>query len=462
MSYLKEDFLLKSDTAKKLYCDYAKEMPIFDYHCHLSEYAILEDKEFKDIFEVWLGGDHYKWRLMRNYGVDEEYITGNKPNKEKFLAYCRVLGTAFGNPLYHWSQIELKEYFDCDLEINEKNALAIWDECNSYIKEHRLSPASLIKQSNVKIIFTTNEIFDDLQVFEDIKGKGYPFMVAPAFRADKIMNIEADKYLDFLAKLGPIASLDDLEEAINKRLEAFIKVGCVASDTALEGVYKIASKAEAERVFLKRLGGAPLNEEEIKAFKGYLTYFLLGLYGRHNIRSELHLGAMRNNNSLMLAKLGLDTGYDSISEDNSIKNLSRLMDRLNVEGNLPPMILFNLNPKMNLELISLAGCFQDSSLRGKIQYGPAWWFLDNEAGMRKHLSDLASVGHLGAFVGMLTDSRSFLSYPRHHYFRKILCDYLGGLMERGEITSDIEMVGQVVKNISFNNAVDYFGLNEKE
>ncbi len=462
MSYLKDDFLLRSDAAKKLYLDYAKEMPIFDYHCHLSEYAILEDREFKDIFEVWLGGDHYKWRLMRNYGIDEAYITGEKPNKEKFKAYCRVLGTAFGNPLYHWSQIELKEYFGCDLEINEGNAEVIWDECNAYIKKHHLSPSSLIKQSNVKIIFTTNEIFDDLKVFEDIKKKGYPFMVAPAFRADKIMNIEADKYLDFLAKLGSISSLDDLETAVSERLEDFIDVGCVASDTALEGVYKVGDKAEAERVFLKRLGGVILSEDEIKTFKGYFTYFLLGLYGRHHIRSELHLGAMRNNNSLMLAKLGLDAGYDSISEENSIKNLSRLMDKLNAEGNLPPMILFNLNPKMNLELISLAGCFQDSSLKGKIQYGPAWWFLDNEAGIQKHLSDLASVGHLGAFVGMLTDSRSFLSYPRHHYFRKILCNYLGGLMERGEITSDVEAVGQVVKDISFNNAIDYFGLSEKK
>ncbi len=457
MSYLKDDFLLTNDAAKKLYFDHAKKMPIFDYHCHLSEYQILENKEFNDIFEVWLGGDHYKWRLMRNYGIDESYITGDKPNKEKFKAYCKTLGTAFGNPLYHWSQVELKEFFGCELEINEENADKIWEECNAYIKKHHVSPVSLIEGSNVKAIFTTNEIFDDLKVFEDIKKKNYSFKVIPAFRADKIMNIEADKYNDFLAKLGSIDSLDELEKAVENRLENFIKVGCVASDTALEGVYSIASKEDAAKVFLKRRSGL-ISDEESKIFKGYFTYFLLGLYAKYNIRSELHIGAMRNNNSVMLSKLGLDTGYDSIAEDNSIKNLSRLMDKLNSEAHLPPMILFNLNPKMNLELITLMGCFQDSSLKGKIQYGPAWWFLDNKPGMEKHLSDLASCGHLAAFVGMLTDSRSFLSYPRHHYFRRILCDYLGKLIESGQMTDDISLVGKVVEDISFNNCVNYFGL----
>ena len=458
MSYLKEDFLLTNETAKKLYFEHAKNMPIFDYHCHLSEYQILENKEFKDIFEVWLGGDHYKWRLMRNYGIDESYITGDKPNKEKFKAYCKTLGTAFGNPLYHWSQAELQEFFHCDLEINENNADAIWEQCNAYIKEHHIAPVSLIEQSNVKAIFTTNEIFDDLKVFDEIKKKGYSFLVAPAFRADKIMNIEAEKYNDFLAKLGSIDSLDTLEAKIEERLQNFIKVGCVAADISLEGVYPVTSKEEASKVFSKRRSGSPVSESEAKVFKGYFTYFLLGLYARYDIRSELHIGPMRNNNSKMLAKLGLDTGFDSLAEDNSTKNLSRLMDRLNDEGHLPPMILFNLNPKMNLELISLAGCFQDSSLKGKIQYGPAWWFLDNKPGMEKHLSDLASCGHLGAFVGMLTDSRSFLSYPRHHYFRRILCNYFGTMIENGQMTSDLDLVGKVVEDISFNNAWAYFGL----
>ena len=458
MSYLTKDFLLRNETAKKLYFEYAKKMPIFDYHCHLSEYAILENKEFSDIYELWLSGDHYKWRLMRDYGIDERLITGDASPKEKFLAYCKVLGTAFGNPLYHWSQVELEEFFHCDLEINEKNAEAIWEQANAYIKANHLTPAKVIAESNVKVIFTTNEIFDDLKVFDNIKAKHYPFQVIPAFRADKIMNIEAERYLEFLGKLGNIKNIQELEERIEERLLAFIKVGCVASDTALEKVEVVASKKDADKVLKDRLDGKILTEEQIACFKGYLTYFLLKLYAKHGIRSELHVGAMRNNNAKMLKKLGLDTGYDSIAEGESTKNLSRLMDRLDGEGSLPPLILFNLNPKMNTEFVTLLGCFQDGSMKGKIQYGPAWWFLDQKDGIERQLRDLAALGHLGAFVGMLTDSRSFLSYPRHHYFRRILCNYLGKLMEEGELTKDIALVGEVVKDVSFRNAAAYFGV----
>ena len=458
MSYIKENFLLKNKTAEKLYFGYAKDMPIFDYHCHLPEKQILENEPFNDIFEIWLAGDHYKWRLMRNYGVDEEYITGVKNNKEKFITYCKVLGTAFGNPLYHWSQIELKEFFGCELEINEQNAEEIWNYSNEYIKARKITPQSLIEKSNVTHIFTTNEIFDDLTVFGEIVKKCYKFKVTPAFRADKIMNIEAERYNVFVDKLGEVKTLSDLEEKIEERLKEFIKVGCVAADIALQAVYPISDKADAERVFVKRRKGESVSEEESEIFKGYLTYFLLKLYAKYNISTELHVGAMRNNNTVMLDKLGLDTGYDSIAEDNSIKLMSRLFDRLNVENALPKTIVFNLNPKMNTEIMTLLGCFQSGEAKGKMQYGPAWWFSDNKVGMEKHLEDLTATGHLGAFVGMLTDSRSFLSYPRHHYFRRILCSYLGELMENGEITSDISLVGKVVKDICYNNAINYFGV----
>lgn len=458
MSYLQDNFLLKNKTAEKLYFDYAKKMPIFDYHCHLSEYQILEDKEFDNIFQIWLSGDHYKWRLMRNYGVDEAYITGAKSDKEKFIAYCSTLATAFGNPLYHWSQVELKEFFNCELEINEQNANAIWNQCNDYIAKHHLTPSKLIEASNVKAIFTTNEIFDDLEVFKKIAKKPYNFKVFPAFRADKIMNIEASKYNEFVDRLGSVASLDDLEKAVEKRLLEFIKVGCVASDTALQKVEKVYSKKEASAVFSLRRQNKNISEEQTAVFKGYFTYFLLKLYAKYDIRSELHIGAMRNNNAVMLNKLGLDSGYDSIAEDNSILYLSRLMDRLNSEGLLPPMIIFNLNPKMNSEIMTLVGCFQDSSLKGKIQFGPAWWFLDNKIGMEKHLHDLTATGHIASFVGMLTDSRSFLSYPRHHYFRRILCSYFGEMMENHEMTNDSSLVGKVVQDICFNNSINYFGL----
>ena len=460
MSYIKDNFLLKNKTAEKLYFDYAKNMPIFDYHCHLPEKQILENKKFNDIFEIWLAGDHYKWRLMRNCGVDEEYITGAKSNKEKFITYCTALGTAFGNPLYHWSQVELKEYFGCELEINGENAEKIWDECNEYIRKNEITPQSLIEGSNVTHVFTTNEVFDDLTTFEKIKEKGYKFSVIPAFRADKIMNIEAKGYLTFLGKLEElthkITSIGELESALENRLNAFLKVGARASDIAVENVYTVASCEDADRVLKKAISGGAITNEDMEIFKGYLTYFLMKLYAKYDVATELHIGAMRNNNAKMLEKLGLDTGFDSISDKDSISKLSRLMDKLNSENALPKLIIFNLNPKMNTEIMTLLGCFQDSSARGKIQYGPAWWFLDNKVGMEKHLEDLCATGHIGSFVGMLTDSRSLLSYPRHHYFRRILCTYLGTLIENGEMTSNLALVGNVVKDICYNNAIKYF------
>lgn len=462
MSYIKDDFLLENKTALRLYNDYAENMPIFDYHCHLSEKQILENKRFNDVCEVWLGGDHYKWRLMRNYGVPERLITGDASNHDKFVAYCKTLSTAFGNPLYHWSQLELKEFFNCELEINEENAETIWNWCNDYIALNDITPQKLIEQSNVKHIFTTNEVFDDLSTFEEIRKRNYKFTVTPAFRADKMMNIEAEKYNDFIAilesKTKKINTFGDFEAAIADRLEEFIKVGTVASDIAVERVCEVPERRVAEEAFDERRKGKTLTQVQVDAFKGYMTYYLMKLYASRNIRTELHVGAMRNNNSAMLAKLGLDTGFDSISEDNSIRNTSRLFDKLNDENALPRTIIFNLNPKMNAEIMTLIGCFQSDEARGKIQYGPAWWFLDNKVGMYKHLDDLTATGHLGAFVGMLTDSRSFLSYPRHHYFRRILCNYLGRMMENGEMTNNEELVGEVIKDVSYRNAVKYFGI----
>lgn len=462
MSYIKDDFLLENKTALRLYNDYAENMPIFDYHCHLSEKQILENKRFNDVCEVWLGGDHYKWRLMRNYGVPERLITGDASNHDKFVAYCKTLSTAFGNPLYHWSQLELKEFFNCELEINEENAETIWNWCNDYIALNDVTPQKLIEQSNVKHIFTTNEVFDDLSTFEEIRKRNYKFTVTPAFRADKMMNIEAEKYNDFIAilesKTKKINTFGDFEAAIADRLEEFIKVGTVASDIAVERVCEVPERRVAEEAFEERRKGKTLTQVQVDTFKGYMTYYLMKLYASRNIRTELHVGAMRNNNSAMLAKLGLDTGFDSISEDNSIRNTSRLFDKLNDENALPRTIIFNLNPKMNAEIMTLIGCFQSDEARGKIQYGPAWWFLDNKVGMYKHLDDLTATGHLGAFVGMLTDSRSFLSYPRHHYFRRILCNYLGRMMENGEMTNNEELVGEVIKDVSYRNAVKYFGI----
>ncbi len=464
MSYLTRDFLLNSETASRLYHTYAENMPIFDYHCHLPERQLLEDKEFSDIFEVWLAGDHYKWRLMRNFGVDEDYITGSKSNKEKFVKYCETLETAFGNPLYHWSQVELKDFFCCDLEINAENADRIWDECNEYISANHITPTKLIEHSNVKCIFTTNEVFDDLTTFEALEKQNRSYKVLPAFRADKIMNIDAEGYLKFLGILESqthkISDISTLEEALEIRLKEFIKVGSRASDIALERVYPLCTKEGADEVLKLVIEGKTPTVQQAETFKSYLTYFLMKLYAKYNIATELHLGAMRNNNGVMLKRLGLDTGFDSISEQNSTSNLSRLLDKLNSENSLPKLILFNLNPKMNTELITLLGCFQDSSAKGKVQYGPAWWFLDNKVGMENHLKDLCSTGHIATFVGMLTDSRSLLSYPRHHYFRRILCNYLGNMMEKGLMTSNEKLVGKVVEDICYNNSIEYFRIDK--
>ena len=464
MSYLRENFLLTNKTAERLYFDYAKDMPIFDYHCHLPEREILENKQCTDLCDLWLGGDHYKWRLMRNFGIDEEYITGNASKEERFAAFCRAVGTAYGNPMYHWCQVELKEFFGCELEINEKNAMAILEHCNKYIKDNKITPQKLIEGSNVAALCTTNEVFDDLTVFDEIAKKDYKFKVIPAFRGDKIMNIDAPAYREFLGKLEalthPITSLSELEAALEERLCEFLKRGTLASDIAVERVCPVTTPEEADAVLKKAIAGEVITTADAETFKGYLTYFLMKLYARYSIATELHVGAMRNNNSRMLAKLGLDTGYDSISDTNSISAMSRLFDRLESEGCLPKTIVFNLNPKMNPEIMSLIGCFQSGEAKGKIQYGAAWWFLDNKVGMERHLEDMTATGHIASFVGMLTDSRSLLSYPRHHYFRRILCNYLGDMMEKGEMTNDIEAVGEVVKDICFRNAAEYFGLNK--
>ncbi len=461
MSYIKDTFLLTNNFSQQLYA-YAKDMPICDYHCHLSEAEIEQDKPFADLFEIMLKGDHYKWRLMRNYGIDEASITGEASNKQKFKAFCTALQSAFGNPLYHWSQLELQKYFDCSLTINEQNADAIWEQCNAYIKDNKLSPSSFIEQSKVSHVFTTNEIFDDLTVFERLAKKGNKFSVLPSFRADKIMNLENASYLTFLGKLEAlthsIKNIADLKCAIEKRLLSFIDVGCKASDIALEQVYSVPTEEEANAVFMARLAGENLTEDRINVFKGYLVYFLMELFAKHKITTQIHIGAMRNNNTIMYNQLGLDSGYDSIASPFNSQLLSKLFDKLNNKGALPKCILFNLNENMNSQIMTLIGCFQSSEAHGKIQFGPAWWFLDNIKGMKENLEWLSALGHLGTNIGMLTDSRSFLSYARHDYFRRILCDYLGTLMLNNLITQDVAFVGKSISDISYNNAIAYFKL----
>lgn len=462
MSYIKNDFMLDNKFAVKLY-EYAREMPIFDYHCHLSEKQILENKQFKDLADIWLGGDHYKWRLMRFYGVDEDLITGNAAPIDKFAAYVEAVSKAFGNPLQHWSQLELKTFFGIEDELRPENTMTIWNKANAFIESKKLTPLDCILQSNVKYLFTTNEAYDDLETFEKIKRKNLGVAVLPAFRADKLMAVEASDYrntIDRLAELTlPVKDLGDLETAVKIRLAEFKKVGCRAADIATEQCYPQVDRKEAEAVFIKAIKGKRVEREEGEAFRSYMTEFLLELYAKEGIVAEYHLGAMRNNNSVAFEKIGADSGFDTIGGGDYIYNLSCLMDRLNQKKALPKMILFNLNPNRNAEFIALSGCFCDGTARGKINYGAAWWFLDNKPGMEQHLTDLCALGNIDTFLGMLTDSRSFLSYPRHDYFRRILCNFFGKMISDGLMTDDVKFAARTVQNICFYNAEKFFGMD---
>lgn len=457
MSYIDENFLLNSEYSRRLYKEYAKDMPIFDYHCHLSEKQILENKPFSDLFEIWLAGDHYKWRLMRHYGVSEDYITGEKSHKEKFLAYCKTLSTAFGNPLYHWSQLELEFFFDCDLEINEKNAEKIWKHCNDYITKNKVTPQSLIEKSGVTHVYTTNELYDDLSTFEEIKKKGYKFKVCPTFRADKFINIRSEHFEEYLEKLGDIKSLTVLENRIMERLDDFIAAGCRACDICVGVINPAFGRDSAAQILEQRLDGDEAMALGYVFYEGYMVRFLMELCSRRGLAVSLHIGPTRNNNTRMFKALGADSGYDGMGDGECIHELGLLFNELDRENHLPRTVTFNLNPKMNEALMTLIGCYQSDEARGKMQFGPAWWFLDNKSGIERHLRDLVATGHIATFIGMLTDSRSFLSYQRHHYFRRLLCNFLGEMMERGEITRDIELVGNVVKDVCYNNAYNYFG-----
>ena len=459
MSYIKKNFLLENKTSELLYERYAKNIPIFDYHCHLSEKEIYEDKAFKNLYEMWLTGDHYKWRLMRNHGISEEYITGNKSPFDKFKKYCETIETAYLNPLNHWSQLELEMFFNCKLDISKNNAEKIYKYTENYLKKHKLTPSKLIRMSNVKYIFTTNEPWDDLTIFKKINKKYKDFKVYPAFRADKLITIENVDFRKNITRLGIITSFKDFEKRIEERLQAFIKVGCKASDISLLEYYYHTDRDIAVKVFEKRLKGIMPSSIETAQFKGYMLFNLLKLYAKYNIRSEIHIAVLRNVNGDMFTKLGPDMGYDVVGDDTEcMYNLSYLLNRLNKYKAMPPIIIFNLNPKLNVELLTLCGAFTDSSLKGKVQLGAAWWFLDNLEGIKKHLKDYSSLSDISNFIGMLTDSRSFLSYARHQYFRRILCNFFGKNMELGLMSNDIKKVGEVIQNISYNNAIRYFDI----
>lgn len=463
--FMDEKFLLSTPTAVKLYNNYAKDMPIIDYHCHLSPKEIYENKKFKNITEAWLYGDHYKWRAMRSNGIDEKYITGNSSDYDKFVAWAKTLSVAIGNPLYHWTHLELQRFFEIYEPLNEKSAPDIWEKANQLLSKDEFSARELIKKSNVRIVCTTDDPADTLEYHLKLKEENdFPVKVLPAFRPDKAVRINKDTFIPWLEQLGKVYgikvdNLDELLKALESRVEFFNSVGCKVSDHAMDVVnYVESSKEEVDGIFIKGFKGEILTEEEIAKYKTYIMRFLGKLYVKFGWVMQLHIAALRDLNTKMFKKMGPDTGFDSMNDLAIAEPLARFLDSLESEGSLPKTILYSLNAKDNYTIGTIMGCFQGTTIPGKIQLGSAWWFNDSKTGMIDQMTTLANTGLLSRFVGMLTDSRSFLSYTRHEYFRRILCDLIGKWVENGEYPDDEEVLGDIIKGISYNNAEAYFNM----
>lgn len=463
--FMDDNFLLESETAEKLYHKYAKEMPIYDYHCHLSPKEIYEDKKFRNITEAWLGGDHYKWRAMRSNGVEEKYITGDSEDYDKFMAWARTLPKAIGNPLYHWTHLELQRYFGIRETLSEKTAKTIWEKANNLIVNSDFSARNLIKKSNVKVICTTDDPIDNLEYHIKLKeDKDFSAKVLPTFRPDKAVEIKKDDFTSWIKKLSNISRIEindysDLKEALKSRIEFFHKVGCRISDHGLIDVpYAKGTEEEVSEIFLKALNNIEITKLEEDKYKTNMLHFFGKEYAKYKWTMQIHFGALRNNNTNMFKKLGADTGFDSINDSNVAYEISRILDSLEKENSLPKTILYTLNPKDNYVLGTMLGNFQCEGIKGKIQFGSGWWFNDNKDGMIEQMKALGNLGLLGNFVGMLTDSRSFLSYTRHEYFRRIMCNLIGQWVEKGEYPYDEELLEELIKGISFNNAKEYFGI----
>ena len=466
-AFMDKDFLLETETAKKLYHDFAETTPILDYHCHINPREIAEDRQFDNITQVWLGGDHYKWRFMRSCGVEEKYITGDASDYEKFCKWAECIGKAIGNPLFHWSHLELRKYFNYDGVLSKKTADEVWNLCNAKLKDPSMSVRNLIKQSNVTLICTTDDPIDSLEWHRLIAADdSFDVQVLPAWRPDKAMNIEKVDYLAYLDKLAAaagvakITTFAELKSALTNRMEFFAANGCSVSDHGLEYVmYSPATDDEVEAILAKRIAGNALTTEDIRKFKTAFMVFMGRECNRLNWVMQLHYGCKRDNNTMMFEKMGPDTGFDCINNYAPSSEMADFLNALNKTNELPRTILYSLNPNDNQSIGTILGCFQDSTAVAKIQQGSAWWFNDHKTGMEEQMISLANLGNLSGFVGMLTDSRSFLSYTRHEYFRRILCNLIGNWVENGEFPADMDILEEIVKGISYNNAVKYFGFN---
>ena len=461
--FMDADFLLQTETAKRLYHEFAEAMPIFDYHCHISPQEIAENRRFNNLSEIWLHGDHYKWRAMRANGVDEKYCTGNATDWEKFEKWAETAPYTVRNPLYHWTHLELRKPFGITKELSPKTAKEIWESCNDLLHREDFSCRGIINKANVKVICTTDDPIDNLEYHRSIKESGFNVKVIPAWRPDKAMAIEDPKVFNaYLAQLEAasgisITGFDNLMEAIDKRHLFFHENGCRLSDHGLETIYAAPyTVAEIKGIFNRVRGGQVPTTEELLKFKSAMLYEFAVLDHKRNWTQQFHLGALRNNNTRMFESVGADKGFDSIGDLPVAAALSKFLDRLEMDKKLTRTILYNLNPGDNEVMATMAGNYQDGSEPGKIQWGSGWWFLDQKDGMINQMNTLSNLGLLSRFVGMLTDSRSFLSYSRHEYFRRILCNLIGNDVENGEIPNDLDFLGQMVKDISFNNADKYF------
>ena len=460
MKFISEDFLLNSKVAKQLYA-YAKAMPIIDYHCHLSPKEIYEDKVFNNITELWLSGDHYKWRLMRSAGIEEKYITGDASDLDKFKMWARTLSLAIGSPLYEWSHLELKNYFGYDEILDESSYRQVWKLVNEQLKN--LSARKLIKNSNVKVVCTTDDPIDDLKYHKLLAKEKLGFKVYPAWRPDKIVDIEKDTWRDYLTSLEKVSKMDiksyeDLLKALRKRLNYFAKVNCTVADHGLANIpyYEYTDK-EIEAIFKKALKGNKLDSIEVEKYKTSLLYELHKEYHKRGWVSQLHYGVKRNNNSHLFKTKGVDVGGDSNGDSGNLNDLADFLDLLDREDKLPKTIIYSLNSNDNVAIDTIMACFQRGPIKSKLQHGSAWWFNDNYTGMMEHLNSLAAQGYLAGFVGMLTDSRSFVSYARHEYFRRVLSNFIADLVDQGRFPNDEKKLKKIMENISYKNTKEYFG-----
>ena len=459
--FMDRDFLLGSDKAKRLYHEVAKELPIIDYHCHLSPKEIAEDRRFSNLTELWLGADHYKWRLMRSFGVAERYITGDATDREKFQKWAETLETAIGNPLYHWSHLELRNYFGYDGVLNGETAQAVWDLGIEKLRQPDFSARNLILHSNVKVICTTDDPADSLEWHEAIANSDFAVRVLPSFRPDKALAIDDPSYPDYLARLKSPQSFAALTETLIERLDFFAAHGCRVTDHGMAFVpYAPAAEEQVEAIYQRRLNGQMPTALETEQFKTALLLKLGRAYRQRDLVMQLHFGVIRDLSRRVYAALGADAGIDAIGDPASINKLAAFLNALDLTNELPKTILYSLNPNDDAAIETVMGAFQTGEAKGKLQHGSAWWFNDHKNGMRAQMESLAERGHLATFVGMLTDSRSFLSYARHEYFRRILCNLIGEWVENGEYPNDPKRLSAIVGDISFRNARSYFGFSE--